>query len=135
MAKKGGEDVSQREHVDRKGTLEDEEAILDFAEELFVSCRFTEAVRVCGNALARYRCPDGTRRTTSSTPPAGTFSARAVAFEDMLIEPSGACDTYDLLVAVLLQCGFELGRLEEWSRCRTFYELRGAMPFATGMLW
>lgn len=116
------------------------EASLDLAEELFVSCRFTEASRVCNDALSSgSNTPSANGRTPSSSgsgsgDPAG--SAMMVAFDDQFIAPAGDCDTSDLLVAVLLQCGFELQRTQEWDRCRAFYSTNGdAMPFAVAILW
>lgn len=108
-----------------------EEASLDRAEELFVSCRFTEAARVCNDAL-------NYDSNSSSSARSSNESARmrpVVAFDDQLIAPIQDCETLDLIVAVLLQCGFELRRMEEWGRCRAFYIRRGAMPFAVSTLW
>eukprot|EP00752_Nemacystus_decipiens_P010193 g9083.t1 len=105
------------------------EASLDLAEELFVSCRFTEAARVCNDALAAAAAAsdDG-----SSSGLGG--SALVVTFDDQVISPVGECDTADLIVAVLLQCGFELRRTEEWRRCRAYYG-ESPIPFAIAILW
>ena len=106
------------------------EASLDLAEELFVSCRFTEAVRVCNDALS-------TASSAASSGKSGSGlgrSALVVTFDDLVIAPVGECDTADLIVAVLLQCGFELRRTEEWRRCRAYYGA-SAMPFAVAILW
>ncbi|CBJ31739.1 expressed unknown protein [Ectocarpus siliculosus] len=125
----------------------DQEAKLDLAEELFVSCRFTEAARVCSAVLGEgSSCTSSPRRNFSSTStsttattssgshdPAG--SALVVAFDDQVIAPVGECGTSDLIVAVLLQCGFELQRTEEWGRCRAFYGTTRAIPFAVAILW
>lgn len=135
MAAEGGKDVLGPLPLGNGDKIDDGEASLDLAEELFVSCRFTAAIRVCNNALTRYSCFDRTRPPASSAAHVASASETLVAFEDLLIAPVGACDTSDLLVAVLLQCGFELGRSEEWARCRSFYEVRGAMPFAIAVLW
>lgn len=110
------------------------EASLDLAEELFVSCRFTEAARVCSDALSvSSTTSPGNGSNSRSSDLAG--SALVVAFDDQVIAPVGECDTSDLIVAVLLQCGFELRRTEEWRRCRAFYGESGAMPFAVAILW
>lgn len=110
---------------------------LDLAEELFVSCRFTEAARVCNEALQASSISSSpapcARSSSGSGDPAS--SRPAVTLGDQLIAPVGECDTCDLIVAVLLQCGFELRRLEEWGRCRAYYSTRGAMPFAVAILW
>lgn len=115
------------------------EASLDLAEELFVSCRFTEAARVCGNALSASSTPNtprsDSRSSTSTSSSDLADSVLVVAFDDQIIAPVGECETSDLIVAVLLQCGFELRRTEEWRRCRAFYGDRGAMPFAVAILW
>lgn len=108
-------------------------ARLDLAEELFVSCRFTEASKVCNDALNLVPVPSSARIASNSSEPAS--KERVVAFHDQLIAPVGECDTSDLIVAVLLQCGFELQRSEEWARCRAFYTKRGVMPFAVATLW
>lgn len=117
------------------------EETLDLAEELFVSCRFTEASRVCNDALssgsktqsANGRALTSTSSSSSSDPGGSTIM---VAFDDQFIAPVADCDTCDLFVAVLLQCGFELQRAEEWDRCRAFYSTNGdSMPFAVGILW
>lgn len=106
---------------------------LDLAEELFVSCRFTEASKVCNDALNLVPLSSSAQSATNNSEPANT--ERVVAFDDQLIAPVGECDTSDLIVAVLLQCGFELQISEEWARCRAFYARRGAMPFAVATLW
>lgn len=111
----------------------DSVARLDLAEELFVSCRFTEASEVCNEALNLVPISSSTQCARNNSKPAST--ERVVAFDDQLIAPVGECDTSDLIVAVLLQCGFELQRSEEWARCRAFYARRGAMPFAVATLW
>lgn len=114
------------------------EVSLDLAEELFVSCRFTEAARVCVDALSASSTStaarnDGRRNSIPASELAD--SALVVAFDDQVIAPVGECETSDLIVAVLLQCGFELRRTEEWRRCRAFYGEGGAMPFAVATLW
>lgn len=107
------------------------EASLDSAEELFVSCRFTEAARVCNDALG----DASTGASSSGKSGSGLAgSAPVVAFDDQLISPVGECDTADLIVAVLLQCGFELRRSEEWRRCRAYYG-DSAIPFPVAILW
>lgn len=106
------------------------EASLDLAEELFVSCRFTEAARVCNDALFAGSTEPSSAKSRSA--PAG--SALVVSFDDQVIAPVGECDTPDLIVAVLLQCGFELRRTEEWRGCRAFYG-ENPMPFAVAILW
>ncbi|CAM9778596.1 unnamed protein product [Hapterophycus canaliculatus] len=115
------------------------EASLDVAEELFVSCRFTEASRVSKDALSSVSStPPANGRTCSSSNISGdpASSDLMVAFDDQFIAPVADCDTSDLFVAVLLQCGFELQRTEEWDRCRAFYNANGnAMPFAVAILW
>lgn len=111
----------------------DSVARLDLAEELFVSCRFTEASKVCNDALNLVPTSSSTQSGRNRSEPAST--ERVVAFDDQLIAPVGECDTSDLIVAVLLQCGFELQKSEEWARCRAFYARRGAMPFAVATLW
>lgn len=114
------------------------EESLDLAEELFVSCRFTEAATVCNEALQRLTSIDtpasrdsgnNNRQTANSGP--------VVAFGDQLIAPVRECGIFDLIVVILLQCGFELRRAEEWSQCRRFYDTkRGAiMPFVVALLW
>lgn len=108
----------------------DQEARLDLAEELFVSCRFTEAARVCTDALS---ASPASGRDRGGSDLSG--SNLVVAFEDQIIAPVGECSTCDLIVAVLLQCGFELQRTEEWHSCRDFYGASGAMPFAVAILW
>ncbi|CAN0192776.1 unnamed protein product [Ectocarpus sp. 8 AP-2014] len=124
----------------------DQEATLDLAEELFVSCRFTEAARVCSAALSEgssYTSPNSnfsststsTTATTSSGSHDPTGSALVLAIDDQVIAPVGECGTSDLIVAVLLQCGFELQRTEEWGRCRAFYSTTRAIPFAVAILW
>lgn len=112
------------------------EASLDLAEELFVSCRFTEAARVCIDAL------NSSSNASTSSKPGGASKEQAIAvpavtFGEYSISPVEECDTPDLIVAVLLQCGFELRRTEEWHRCGAFYgrERGGAMPFSVGVLW
>lgn len=105
------------------------EVSLDLAEELFVSCRFTEAARVCNDALS-----DGSTASSGKSGSTLAGSALVVTFDDQVIAPVGECDTADLIVAVLLQCGFELRRTEEWRRCRTFY-CESAIPFAVAILW
>lgn len=110
----------------------DSVARLDLAEELFVSCRFTEASKVCNDALNLIPISSAPIARNSSEP---VSTERVVAFDDQLIAPVGECDTSDLIVAVLLQCGFELQRSEEWAQCRAFYARRGAMPFAVATLW
>lgn len=109
----------------------DQEASLDVAEELFVSCRFTEAARVCSDALSASSGNGWGNESRSDL----SGSTLMVVFEDQTIAPVGECDTSDLIVAVLLQCGFELQRTEEWHRCREFYGAGGAMPFAVAILW
>lgn len=104
------------------------EASLDLAEELFVSCRFTEAARVCNDALSAAAGSSGDRGSSLEG------SALVVNFDDQVIAPVGECGTADLIVAVLLQCGFELRRTEEWRRCRAYYG-ESPMPFAVGILW
>eukprot|EP00903_Cladosiphon_okamuranus_P009576 g9118.t1 len=106
------------------------EASLDLVEELFVSCRFTEAARGCNDALASAAAAASTG-DSGSGPGA---SSLVVTFDDQFIAPVGECVTADLIVAVLLQCGFELRRTEEWRRCRAYYG-ESAMPFAVGILW
>ncbi|CAM9583825.1 unnamed protein product [Ectocarpus sp. 4 AP-2014] len=124
----------------------DQEAKLDLAEELFVSCRFTEAARVCSAALSQgssYTSPKSNFSSTSTSTTATTSSgshdpagsALVVAFDDQIIAPVEECGTSDLMVAVLLQCGFELQRTEEWGRCRAFYGTTRAIPFAVAILW
>lgn len=103
------------------------EANLDLAEELFVACRFTEAARVCNDAL-------GTATSSGDSGSGLEGSPLLVTFDEQIIAPIGECDTADLIVAVLLQCGFELRRTEEWRRCRAHYA-ENAMPFAVGILW
>lgn len=108
------------------------ETSLDLAEELFVTCRFTEAASVCNDALlsssnSRSNSSIGGRSSASLGP--------VVVFGDQVIAPVGECDTSDLVVAVLLQCGFELRRTEEWARCRAFYGTGRAIPFAVAVLW
>lgn len=104
---------------------------LNLAEELFVACRFEDAASVCNNALNSHCCTphDSIARGEQATP------ALVVAFGDYVIAPIGTCDNADLLAAILLQCGFELGRSEDWARCRAFYGVRGAIPFAIASLW
>lgn len=104
---------------------------LDLAEELFVACRFDDAARVCNDTL-RSICssPPGSQSKDEATP-----SAHMVPFEDSMIAPLGTCDNADLIVAILLQCGFELKRPEDWAQCHAFYSLRGAIPFAIATLW
>ncbi|CAM9668583.1 unnamed protein product [Scytosiphon promiscuus] len=116
------------------------ETTLDLAEELFVSCRFTEASRVCSTALSSgsntLLANGGTVSNTRSSRSDTAGPALVVAFDDQFIDPVAECDTSDLFVAVLLQCGFELQRAEEWDRCRAFYSANGdAMPFAVAILW
>lgn len=118
----------------------DLEASLDLAEELFVSCRFTEAARVCCSALSASSTSTAPRIDSNSNSNARggselTDSTREVAFDDQVIAPVAECETSDLIVAVLLQCGFELRRTEEWRRCQAFYDARGAVPFAVAILW
>lgn len=108
------------------------EASLDLAEELFVSCRFTEAARVCNHALASAAAAAAASPGDSGSGLGG--SALVVTFDDQVIAPVGECDTADLIVAVLLQCGFELRRTEEWGRCRAYYG-ESEMPFAVAILW
>lgn len=111
------------------------EASLDRAEELFVSCRFNEAARVCKDALLNSqtssKCATGVLAGDEAASPAGPVAALG----DNLIAPIGVCDICDLMVVVLLQCGFELRRAEEWASCHAFYAKRGAMPFAVAILW
>ncbi|CAB1104423.1 unnamed protein product [Ectocarpus sp. CCAP 1310/34] len=124
----------------------DQEAKLDLAEELFVSCRFTEAATICSTALSEdssYTSPNSNFSSTSTSSTATTSSgshdsagsALVVAIGDHVIAPVGECGTSDLIVAVLLQCGFELQRTEEWARCRAFYGTTRAVPFAVAILW
>lgn len=111
------------------------EASLDLAEELFVSCRFNEAARVCNDALKSdlQSCKYATavKAGGEAASPVGPVATLG----DQLIAPVGECDMCDLLVVVLLQCGFELRRTEEWARCQAFYAERGAIPFAVAIIW
>lgn len=122
--------TGQGEHTPEQLPQADLEQCLDLAEELFVSCRFQEAARVCDAAL--------TTHCDHKRPPSGTAHlphATLLAFEDGIIAPLADCDTADLIVAVLLQCGFEVGRSEQWGRCRKYYHDKGPMPFAIAILW
>lgn len=102
------------------------EESLEMAEGLFVACRFTEAARVSSEYLASIV---GCGRDESAT------IVPVVNFGDDFIAPLGECDVADLIVAVLLQCGYELRRKEDWDLCRSFYSKRGPMPFEVAILW
>lgn len=102
------------------------EESLEMAEGLFVACRFTEAARVSseylGSLLGR-----GSNESSTIVP--------VVSFGDNCIAPLGECSVADLIVAVLLQCGYELRRKEDWDLCRSFYSEHGPMPFEVAILW
>lgn len=102
------------------------EESLEVAEGLFVACRFAEAARVSseylGSILGR-----GSNESATIEP--------VVSFGDKYIAPLGECDVADLIVAVLLQCGYELRRKEDWDLCQSFYSERGPMPFEVAILW
>lgn len=111
------------------------EASLDLAEELFVSCRFNEAATVCNDAL-KFDLQSCKYTMAAIAGGEAAIPVGPVArLGEQLIAPVGECDIYDLLVVVLLQCGFELRSTEEWARCQAFYAKRGAIPFAVAILW
>ena len=105
------------------------EESLDVVEKLFVACRFTEAATVSSQVLLSLVSTLGRRSEESTT------AVPVVNFGDDFINPVGECDVADLIVAVLLQCGYELRRKEDWGRCRAFYSIRGPMPFDVAILW
>lgn len=107
----------------------DVDAKLDLAEELFVACKFDDAARICNSGLNFFRCP----RPASFVDAAPTLPL--VDFGNNAIAPLGAPDSADLFIAILLQCGFELRRSEDWARCRSFYDVRGPVPFHVAILW
>jgi hypothetical protein len=100
---------------------------LDVAETLLVSCKFDEAAAVCRSAIDEI---------LKSVPAASDASARSSGLRlgDLQVAVT-ECEEVDLLMAVLLQCGFELGRKDEYRYCHTAYKTLGTMPFTIALLW
>jgi hypothetical protein len=100
---------------------------LDEAETLLVLCKFDEAAAVCRSAIDE---------VLKSVPAASDASVRSSGLRlgDLQVAVT-ECEEVDLLMAVLLQCGFELGRKDEYRYCHTAYKTLGSMPFTIALLW
>jgi hypothetical protein len=100
---------------------------LDEAETLLVSCKFDEAAAVCRSTIDE---------VLRSVPAASDTAARSSGLRlgDLQVTVT-ECEEVDLLMAVLLQCGFELGRKDEYRYCHTAYKTLGSMPFTIALLW
>ncbi|CAN0018288.1 unnamed protein product, partial [Discosporangium mesarthrocarpum] len=107
---------------------------VDLAELSLVSCQFHKASKICLEGLERLSVPPLSRRSPDDS--GGRQGCPLVRFGECWTACLGECNNADLLAAVLLQCGYELRRRDEWERCRLLYKDRGRpMPFVVATLW
>jgi type IV secretory pathway VirB2 component (pilin) len=103
-------------------------SVVDEAESLLVTCRFAEARELARSELTRLAAAQ------NGVPAAEVAEGSPrLRFGDLRVELV-ECTEADLLVAVLLQCGYELRRPHEYRFCHEFYSKR-AVPFSIAMLW
>ncbi|KAG5179056.1 hypothetical protein JKP88DRAFT_156174, partial [Tribonema minus] len=107
-------------------------AVLDAAEAALVSCRFAEASSLCREHLEATLHPDG---NGTSTPVSSSSTSLHLGDLSVAVADLQECDQ---LIAVLLQCGFELGRKNEYRFCHSYYKsraLKHPIPLAIALLW
>ncbi|CAM9719147.1 unnamed protein product [Chrysoparadoxa australica] len=99
---------------------------LEEAETLFVACRFEEASAVCRDYLTSKPLASSTEAACNTHPRLLLGAVPVSAHE---------CTLADLLVSVMLQCGFELRRSDEEAFCLKVYSSEMPMPSEVALLW